>query len=100
VEFGIPTDVVDKGKFGNAMNPTILFATTPTLEIAYEQTRPISGEPVLLLLGFPYDVLAAAHSDLPASGHVRTIGIKYPQKLQPLRFFRCGAEPDHPYLLP
>ena len=41
---------------GNAMNPKILFATTPTLELAYEQTGPISGDPVVLLHGFPYDV--------------------------------------------
>jgi pimeloyl-ACP methyl ester carboxylesterase len=38
------------------MNPKILFATTPTLELAYEQTGPISGDPVVLLHGFPYDV--------------------------------------------
>jgi hypothetical protein len=37
---------------GNSMNPKILFATTPTLEVAYEQTGPISGEPLLLLHGF------------------------------------------------
>lgn len=38
------------------MNPEVLFATTPTLQVAYEQTGPISGDPVLLLHGFPYDV--------------------------------------------
>jgi pimeloyl-ACP methyl ester carboxylesterase len=38
------------------MNPEILFATTPTLQVAYEQTGPLSGDPVLLLHGFPYDV--------------------------------------------
>ena len=38
------------------MSPKILFATTPTLEVAYEQIGPISGDPVLLLHGFPYDV--------------------------------------------
>ena len=29
---------------------------TPTLEIAYEQTGPEDGDPVILLHGFPYDV--------------------------------------------
>ena len=31
-------------------------AATPALEVAYEQTGPDSGEPILLLHGFPYDV--------------------------------------------
>jgi hypothetical protein len=38
------------------LNPKILFATTTTLEVAYEQSGPISADPVLLLYGFPYDV--------------------------------------------
>lgn len=31
-------------------------AKTPTLNIAYEQTGPNTGDPILLLHGFPYDV--------------------------------------------
>ena len=31
---------------------------TPTLEIAYEQTGPVAGPPVVLLHGFPDDVRA------------------------------------------
>jgi pimeloyl-ACP methyl ester carboxylesterase len=38
------------------MNPKILFATTPALKVAYQQTGPESGDPVILLHGFPYDV--------------------------------------------
>jgi pimeloyl-ACP methyl ester carboxylesterase len=34
----------------------VLSATTSTLQIVYEETGPASGDPVLLLHGFPYDV--------------------------------------------
>lgn len=32
------------------------FLTTPTLHLSYEQTGPDSGQPILLLHGFPYSV--------------------------------------------
>lgn len=35
--------------------PTLRTARTPTLDIAYEQTGPDDGTPVVLLHGFPYD---------------------------------------------
>ncbi|WP_434577760.1 alpha/beta hydrolase [Pseudomonas sp. Z5-35] len=35
--------------------PQVNFAVTPLLRIAYEEHGPASGEPVLLLHGFPYD---------------------------------------------
>jgi len=38
------------------MHANCCSATTSTLHVAYEQTGPDSGEPILLLHGFPYDV--------------------------------------------
>ena len=38
------------------MNTTTQTVSTPALDIVYEQTGPDSGEPILLLHGFPYDV--------------------------------------------
>ena len=38
------------------MQPRQLTAVTTTLEIAYEESGPASGSPVVLLHGFPYDV--------------------------------------------
>lgn len=38
------------------METAIHSVTTPSLNIVYEQTGPNSGEPVILLHGFPYDV--------------------------------------------
>ena len=38
------------------MKTEIFKAKTPSLEITYEQTGPESGEPIILLHGFPYDV--------------------------------------------
>jgi pimeloyl-ACP methyl ester carboxylesterase len=38
------------------IHPKILFATTSTLKVAYEETGQKSGDPVVLLHGFPYDV--------------------------------------------
>jgi pimeloyl-ACP methyl ester carboxylesterase len=40
------------------MEATIHTVTTSSLHIVYEQTGPDSGEPVILLHGFPYDVRA------------------------------------------
>ena len=36
-------------------SPTLKYARTPVLEIAYEESGPASGAPVLLMHGFPYD---------------------------------------------
>jgi pimeloyl-ACP methyl ester carboxylesterase len=41
---------------GITMETAIHTITTPSLAITYEQTGPDSGEPVVLLHGFPYDV--------------------------------------------
>jgi len=38
------------------MGTAVHTVTTPSLNIVYEQTGPDSGEPVILLHGFPYDV--------------------------------------------
>ena len=38
------------------MTTQIKTALTPSLEICYEQTGPDSGDPILLLHGFPYDI--------------------------------------------
>ena len=37
------------------MSPTLRTARTPALDVAYEQTGPDDGTPVVLLHGFPYD---------------------------------------------
>ena len=34
----------------------VLFAGTPSLHLAYEQSGPADGDVLLLLHGFPYDV--------------------------------------------
>jgi pimeloyl-ACP methyl ester carboxylesterase len=36
-------------------SPTLKYIRTPVLEIAYEESGPASGAPVLLMHGFPYD---------------------------------------------
>ncbi len=37
------------------LDPKVNFAVTPLLRIAYEEHGPASGEPIILLHGFPYD---------------------------------------------
>lgn len=42
---------------GSLLDTKVLFASTPALNIAYEQTGPDNeDEAILLLHGFPYDV--------------------------------------------
>jgi pimeloyl-ACP methyl ester carboxylesterase len=36
-------------------SPTLKYVRTPVLEIAFEESGPVSGAPVLLMHGFPYD---------------------------------------------
>jgi pimeloyl-ACP methyl ester carboxylesterase len=36
-------------------SPTLKYIRTPVLEVAYEESGPASGAPVLLMHGFPYD---------------------------------------------
>lgn len=38
------------------MSPHLQIVKTSSLQIAYEQTGPDTGQPVVLLHGFPYDV--------------------------------------------
>ncbi len=71
--------------------------TTPSLHIAYEQTGPDSGEPVILLHGFPYDVRQYDEvRDLLANEHRRLI-VPYLRGFGPTRYrsaetFRSGEQ--------
>jgi pimeloyl-ACP methyl ester carboxylesterase len=68
---------------------TLRAATTPTLEVAYEESGPAAGPPVVLLHGFPYDVRAYADvaSALAADG-CRAI-VPYLRGYGPTRFRRA-----------
>ena len=78
--------------------PTVTHTvTTPSLHIAYEQTGPDSGEPVILLHGFPYDVRQYDEvRDLFANEHRRLI-VPYLRGFGPTRYrsaetFRSGEQ--------
>lgn len=79
------------------MQSPIQTAETPTLQIAYEQTGPDTGEPVLLLHGFPYDVRQFdAVRDRIATERRRVI-VPYSRGFGPTRyrlanFFRSGQQ--------
>jgi len=60
--------------------------TTPVLEIAYEETGPANGKPVVLLHGFPDDVHAYDDVAPPlAAGDYRVI-VPYLRGYGPTRF--------------
>ena len=58
-------------KTAKTMRAQQLIATTPTLQIAYEESGHSSGSPVVLLHGFPYDARQydTVRNELAASGH-------------------------------
>ncbi len=74
------------------MPDAIHTATTPTLDIAYEQAGPPDGEPVLLLHGYPYSPRCydAVRAELAGRGH-RVI-VPYLRGYGPTRY-RSAATP-------
>ncbi|HEY4358522.1 MAG TPA: alpha/beta hydrolase [Acidobacteriaceae bacterium] len=58
------------------MGLSLLRARTPTLDIAYEQSGPSEGTPVLLLHGFPYDV--RQYDTLRKSAHMEGLRVIVP----------------------
>ena len=79
------------------MKTTSHAARTSALRVAYEQTGPDSGEPILLLHGFPYDVRQYdGVRDRIASNHRRVI-VPYLRGFGPTRYlskevFRSGQQ--------
>ena len=73
------------------MSPILKHIQTPTLDIAYEESGPPGGEPVILLHGFPYDVRAydAMLPPLTAAG-CRTI-VPYLRGFGPTRFLASDS---------
>ncbi|AXC09989.1 Epoxide hydrolase [Acidisarcina polymorpha] len=78
-------------------HPHRLTLTTASLEIAYEESGPATGVPVVLLHGFPYDVRQydAVRDKLASSGHrvlvpyLRGFG---PTRYRNERIFRSGQQ--------
>ena len=68
------------------MSPTLKHASTPTLDIAYQESGPPDGKPVFLMHGFPDDIHAwdQVAAPLAASGH-RVI-VPYLRGYGPTRF--------------
>jgi pimeloyl-ACP methyl ester carboxylesterase len=71
--------------------------TTSALQVAYEQTGPDSGEPILLLHGFPYDVREYDKVRDSIAGDDRRIICPYLRGFGPTRYrseqsFRSGQQ--------
>ncbi len=72
------------------MNTIQLTAQTPSLDIVYEQTGPDSGQPILLLHGFPYNVRQYdAVRDILA-GPTRRIIVPWLRGYGPTRYKTAG----------
>jgi pimeloyl-ACP methyl ester carboxylesterase len=69
-----------------SFQPRLLTALTATLEIAYEESGPGSGFPIVLLHGFPYDVRQydAVRDELVKSG--RRVLVPYLRGFGPTRY--------------
>jgi len=86
-------------KMITAMHPRQLTAITATLEIAYEESGPTSGFPIVLLHGFPYDVRQydAVRDELVKSGrrvlvpYLRGFGATRHRDQQTLSFRSTGC---------
>lgn len=66
-------------------------ADTPALAVAYEETGPADGWPVVLLHGFPYDVRAYDAVAPILAGHGARVVVPYLRGFGPTRF-RAGAD--------
>lgn len=66
----------------------IRLVRTPVLEIAYEESGPADGDPVILLHGFPYDVRAYDDVAPPLAGAGCRVIVPYLRGYGPTRFLR------------
>ena len=66
-------------------------ALTPTLEIAYEESGPAGGPPVVLLHGFPDDVRAYDGVAPPVAASGWRVLVPYLRGYGPTRFLDPGT---------
>ena len=64
---------------------------TPVLEIAYEETGPANGAPVILLHGFPDDPRAYDGAVAPLAADGRRVLVPYLRGYGPTRFLDPGT---------